>query len=331
MEKSRNTCAIWNTPAEIFPTRFDGRRILSARAGGLYEIIRSAEINIRNSINNDEKLKKIISRYIYDSQGLENPIRIDTAFIEKIRDIAPLSPFIRARRLLKFIQQRTPSLNIAGLRWDINIKSDELLLAQAASESSNQSEVEALLEFLVRKGFCHTTINQAYGTGSVWITVEGAEEILSAKTARADSKRAFVAMWFSEEMRDPYDLGILPAVSMHGFEAIRIDQKEHNNKIDDEIVAEIRNARFVIADFTCGIVESSGVKVAVARGGVYFEAGFALALGIPVIWCCREDLIGHVHFDTRQYNHITWKTPDELCDKLTKRIGALIGRYEGSE
>ncbi len=35
--------------------------------------------------------------------------------------------------------------------------------------------------------------------------------------------------------------------------------------------------RFMIADFTGH------------RGGVYFEAGFAHGLGIPVIWTCRED------------------------------------------
>ena len=42
------------------------------------------------------------------------------------------------------------------------------------------------------------------------------------------------------------------------------------NKIDDEIVAEIRRSKFIIADFSHG---SDG-----ARGGVYFEAGFAHGL-----------------------------------------------------
>lgn len=60
------------------------------------------------------------------------------------------------------------------------------------------------------------------------------------------------------------------------------------------------------------------------RNGVYFEAGFAMGLGIPVIWTCRKDHIDNVHFDTRQYNHIVWETPEELREKLTYRIEATI-------
>ena len=33
-------------------------------------------------------------------------------------------------------------------------------------------------------------------------------------------------------------------------EPVRIDQKERLNKIDDEIIAEIRRSRFLVADFT---------------------------------------------------------------------------------
>lgn len=62
----------------------------------------------------------------------------------------------------------------------------------------------------------------------------------------------------------------------------------------------------------------------IARGGVYYEAGLAQGLGIPVIWTCHQDCIAHVHFDTRQYNHIVWISPDDLKTKLINRIGATI-------
>ncbi|MBZ0167218.1 MAG: nucleoside 2-deoxyribosyltransferase, partial [Candidatus Omnitrophica bacterium] len=58
--------------------------------------------------------------------------------------------------------------------------------------------------------------------------------------------------------------------------------------------------------------------------GVYFEAGFAYGLGIPVIWCCREDNIKKLHFDTRQYNHLLWSNAKELKNKLISRIKATI-------
>ena len=98
---------------------------------------------------------------------------------------------------------------------------------------------------------------------------------------------------------------------------MRIDRKADVNKIDDEIIAEIRRSRFLVADFTHG---EDG-----ARGGVYFEAGFAYGLGLPVIYSCRADMVEQLHFDTRQYYHIVWESPEELRDGLAQRIEALIG------
>ena len=59
--------------------------------------------------------------------------------------------------------------------------------------------------------------------------------------------------------------------------------------ITDEIMAEIRQSRFVIADYT-------GQK-----NGVYFEAGFALKLGLTVIPTCRTDEVGKLHFDIKHH------------------------------
>ena len=132
----------------------------------------------------------------------------------------------------------------------------------------------------------------------------------------SQSTQCFIAMWFHESMNDALERGIEPAIEETGYEPFRIDRKEHINKIDDEIIAEIRRSKFVVADFTHG---KDG-----ARGGVYYEAGFALGLNIPVIPTCREDLIGTLHFDTSHINHIVWSSPDDLRKKLTNRIRAVI-------
>jgi nucleoside 2-deoxyribosyltransferase len=124
--------------------------------------------------------------------------------------------------------------------------------------------------------------------------------------------QAFVAMWFDPEMQNFYDAGIQPAVTGAGYRCLRIDLKEHNNQICDEMVAEIRRSRFLVADFTGN------------RGGVYWEAGFAHGLGLPVILTVREDHLKDVHFDTRQYSHVVYSTPVELKAKLEARIRATI-------
>lgn len=122
----------------------------------------------------------------------------------------------------------------------------------------------------------------------------------------------FVAMSFDSALDDAYADGILPALTTCGFPSIRLDRVEHTDNINDKILADIRGSQFVLADFT-------GHK-----SGVYFEAGFALGLGKTVIWTCREDDSERAHFDTRPYNHILWKGPTDLRDKLTNRIRAVI-------
>lgn len=125
--------------------------------------------------------------------------------------------------------------------------------------------------------------------------------IESYKVPNAESEKVFVAMWFDEQTNDAYNNGIQPAIETDcGYKSIRIDRKEYLGKVDDEIIAEIRESRFIVADFTG------------QRHGVYFEAGFAQGLGLPVIWTCHEDHVKELHFDTRQENHITWETPEEL-------------------
>jgi hypothetical protein len=107
---------------------------------------------------------------------------------------------------------------------------------------------------------------------------------------------------------------IEPATRAAGYEPLRIDSKQHNGKIDDEIMASIRASRFVVSDFTGN------------RGGVYYEAGFAHGLGLPVIFMCREG--DELHFDIRQYNCIFWK-PENFEDaqsQLKNRILATLGQ-----
>jgi hypothetical protein len=131
-----------------------------------------------------------------------------------------------------------------------------------------------------------------------------------------DSKTGFCAMWFRAELMPFYREVIESGIRACGYESLRFDHKEHNNNIDDEIIASIRGARFVIAEMTGH------------RGGVYFEAGFAHGLGLPVIYMLREDDQDDIHFDVRQQNFILW-SPNDLPDarrRLENRIRATLGQ-----
>ena len=66
-----------------------------------------------------------------------------------------------------------------------------------------------------------------------------------------------------------------------------------------------------------------------ASGGDYFEAGFTLGLDLPVIWTCRKNDMGGLHFAIRQFNTIDWEEPTELAWRLRRRIEATLGKGPG--
>jgi nucleoside 2-deoxyribosyltransferase len=147
------------------------------------------------------------------------------------------------------------------------------------------------------------------------LTGDGFREVNKLKQAKGESIQGFVAMWFDPQMDAIWREGLKPAIEEAGYEAVRLDETEHNNKMCDEIIAAMRRSRFVVADFT----EQSR--------GVYYEAGFAAWLGIPAIFTCRrrDDDHDDLHFDVRQFNTIDWTDAADLRSKLTTRISATIG------
>lgn len=131
------------------------------------------------------------------------------------------------------------------------------------------------------------------------------------------SNQVFVAMSFQKDLTSAWTDGIHNGVKAAGFDPYRIDADPHLERIDAKIIAEIKNSRFLVADVTG------------QRPGVYFEAGYAQGLGLPVIWSVRKDDLDKVHFDTRQFNHIVWETPADLAEQLHYFILANIGKGRG--
>ena len=197
------------------------------------------------------------------------------------------------------------------------------LVCNSQSETLGNDEVYFLTDYLAAQGWIikgreirsgATIWDATNGTYLCSVTVPGYQQVEQMQAAKQTSQ-CFVAMWFDRSMDEAYDYGIEPAVEQAGYTPMRIDRKDDLiDKIDDAIIAEIRRSRFLIADFTHG---EQG-----ARGGVYYEAGFAQGIGIPVIFLCQNDRMEDVHFDTRQFFHIVWDSPGDLKEKLYNRIVA---------
>jgi nucleoside 2-deoxyribosyltransferase len=222
--------------------------------------------------------------------------------LERIAEMTPPTLRERAERVLLCAIRHQGALGETFTLWD------PVYLAIAYVK--DDQELEHVVSYLERHQWAE---RQPMGV-EARITPDGYDHYEEIRAKSAATNQAFVAMWFNADLdavyRDGFDVGIRNA----GYRPLRVDQVEHAGRIDDEIIAQIRRSRFLVADFTGH------------RGGVYFEAGFAFGLGLPVVWSCREDDIRNLHFDIRQFNCLAWNDSAALAHRLQMRIEAVIGK-----
>jgi len=177
----------------------------------------------------------------------------------------------------------------------------------------NDKEATNYVAALVKRGFLQQVNLPHLQYPLISVTVEGWAEAERIAQSGGDSFNGFIAMWFDPSQAE-FEQAMNKAIRGAGYLPIRIDRVEHVNRIDDEMIARIRQARFMVADFTG------------QRNGVYFEAGFMLGLGRTVIWLCDKSQLHDVHFDARQYNIIDYTDAGNLEERLRIRIEAILGK-----
>ena len=310
------TCAIWGTPATERPTTGSFRTITSSRAGGTYVVTGSVENNVAAASVPE---KRAITRWLLRQRsfGIREP-RIDSHTHPIALQQPQLTFTEKVNAVILFFGTAIDRMDHAfKITYGTPYPADPVQELMASSDSVDINDLSALLQILAKMELISINNNNVANAAVYSLTPHGWERFESLNTQVIASYQVFVAMWFSPMMLQAFDDGLAPAISDAGYKPLRIDNKEHINKVDDEIIAEIRRSRFLVSDFTC--------EPEKPRGGVYFEAGFAMGLGIPVIWTCKETSIKDLHFDTRQYNHIVWKDAADLRRQLYARIGAVIG------
>ena len=320
-------CPIWpDYPADHLGD-IDNKAIWhvdSPRAGGRFGITGMAAKRLRDDSSIDARAKaRLTTRLIDHRKRTGRPLRVDQTLVKESMSGRDLEVSERVHRLLECLVESSRSIGqevclLDGPRVGIGAAATRgAPYALACSESTTDDELKFLCDELVRKQWVRTTRLPTDSTYCVEVTGQGYEAF--RKPDLPDSRQAFVAMWLNKSMDDVYDNGFRPAIEDAGYKAVRIDRQPNVDKIDDAIMAAIRQSRFVLADFTHG---DAGV-----RGSVYFEVGFARGLGIEVVSTCREDQIDNLHFDTRQYYHIAWKPGalDQLRREIVDRIQARAG------
>lgn len=147
----------------------------------------------------------------------------------------------------------------------------------------------------------------------IQLSPKGLERVYELNKKQVHNKNVFIAMQFGED-NDELKAEIKKGAYLAGYNAYPINEKEYNGQIVPEILHDIEQCKFMIAEMSDG------------NKGVYYEAGYALGLGKEVIHICKQEVIdkGVLHFDVRQVNTIAYNDITEIPEKLRRRIEATI-------
>lgn len=297
MNAAQSACPVCGRDSKARPTTDDCRDVECPQCGK-YEITGTAEWCQKTP---DMRLR--LSGWIRDRNQDRTIPRVTSEILPRIASLPLPSIAERVERLL--LEALRDRKRLDDL---INLGDPRFV---SATYSWDRAEMLVLFRLLAQRGWMTVVTDQG---PKVVVTAEGYMAADELTEKRGQSEEVFVAMSFSPEMTSAYERGLHVGIERSGYVPVRVDRTEHVNRIDDEIIARIRRSAFVVADFT------------EQKSGVYFEAGFALGLNLPVIWSCRQDEIDALHFDVRQYNCIDWTDEADLARRLQLRIEAVVGR-----
>lgn len=269
-----------------------------------------------DKFKSDKRLQEQIFNMAYNRIKLDSTVVYST--YEEMRNfvfssIPNLTPKEQQNRVLSYVYELLPFLG-GGCAINMDAES-EYIKGQHWRKFYfiHTEEFVFYLDNLKSSSYLDFKVSDS-GYHGIKLTVEGLERIIQFQEVK-NSPHCFVAMSFDDELRIVYTEAIKPAIEATGFLPLIVSDVEKiqsETTINDTIIASIKKARFTIADFTQH------------KKGVYFEAGYALGRGQHVIYTCKTDEIRDAHFDTRNYKHLTWDTPEELKRKLVDHIRANI-------
>lgn len=169
-------------------------------------------------------------------------------------------------------------------------------------------EVNYMLKFLTKNDYIETDEFKGIEPHSIVLTPKGYARVDELQKNTANGRSVLVAMSFrnTKDLREAIRKGITDA----GYDAVFIDEVQHNEFITPELLKHIRDSKFVVVDLTH------------KNNGAYFEEGYAMGLGKPVIQLCQSGVT--LHFDIAQKNTIIWKEENDIPERLCNRIKATI-------
>jgi hypothetical protein len=156
----------------------------------------------------------------------------------------------------------------------------------------------------------HVLPHPIEGTGFGLYAFEDAEVEFTDTAVEGVTPKMFVIMPFSEPFDTLYREVILPVGEKAGFDVVRVDEITGPGIILDDIRQQIEKAHAVVAE-----ISPHPQKPEVFNPNVFYELGYAHALGKPAVLLVRKSNGGAMPFDIRGYRAIFYD--DSIGGKKT--------------
>lgn len=191
----------------------------------------------------------------------------------------------------------------------LSLDNDIVFVNPSLNDSQKRDYKLYMMKCMKEEGLI-SMINDGVHIDCFILTAKAVDSIENLEVS--NSRMAFIAIKFDKN--EERINAIQNAISIAGYEPVVMNQVETNNWIMPEIFFQIKNSKFMVADFS------------LPCDGAYYEAGYAAALDKPVIHLFdkREENNNKLHFDIAQKSTIFYSDFDDLKDRLFKRIKATI-------
>ena len=231
-------CPVCGTTASIHPNVGGGFYVISCARCGSYEFGNISQLEISNWTS-QQRIN--LSGWIRENQNC----RIVSYNLRQLSNLRNLSVGEKAEKVLERLASKFPKPG----EW-LDLSGGAHLEFLSIGRAVDNAELRFLMrEYLHREmGFLILQeLQTAFDVEENYkISPKGWAHLDSLRYGNPDSQIGFVAMWFDKSV-DPAYMAIEAGIRNSGYEPLRIDRQEHNNKIDNEIVAGIRRSKFLVA------------------------------------------------------------------------------------
>lgn len=264
---------------------------------GYYSLIRSSYELIRSYPHQTKRhLFPILSAYIREMTDCDQAV---TLSVEELEDISnspniPLDLEEKGIRLLQYLyrhsKQAGEPVKIHPLSRNFNLTYSPNLQELVYIIDKLKSE-----EFIAREG------------ETLRLTAKGWNEAV-ARAGGRKLKPCLVLLPQHAELYKDWPENVFPKIGECGYFPRLLTQLDKAGSREDDLIGHVSESKLVIADLTSLSPE------------VYFAAGYALGLEIPVIWTTKRTGDHKLSVPSPQIRPLIWDTAEELADKLQRKL-----------